>query len=749
MFFLDTTYHCIAYDQFHFDVISHTQDDELISDIIPNLFDASKSSLSYDVSKVDYFKNYLRERMNTEVLTIPNLDGNIAHTKPILTAQIHSVMRTMKDWCNKNQREGHLKGFVIYAYSHLQYLRFSESLLQSHLHETTCEDFHETVIVYNPHKQLIFLIRIALGKNLDDEIKLSTNDMMKFVLTFFDVLDKSGVKLINLLVTDEEHVNFQSKCTSCKHQIISIKSFGSCKSFDTWLESKETKFSISVIHKNLNRDFSFDLSAKLIGFLNHSLEAPPSKLNYFNEQMTGVIKMTSEQTKIVYLPCKHLIIRGSYGSGKTVVARKRAEIISRSMTKDDSLYYIICDSRSVLKEELQLYPEINVFHNINQASESAIVDQILASDSKKGKLNLIFDEFFADTLDETEAEKLNHVFKTSKRLKDSNVIFVAEPLIIESAVTNNRTKGNVLDMLESMYQPEELTDNMRNTVEINRLLEATINALKNHATNYWDPPKKLKNTKSSHDLVSEIPNLYEINCPENNVEFQIYLVFILRKIMNETRMENKFHISSVDDLADMQDFKKHVIIHFDFKNDIPTHFDIAFKLMGITERVTNKYDEFKKDNKKQIFICSYGTFRGLEHPRVIVALDMSSYFSKQQLPECLSRSTRFLHIIVLKTLNLAENWKQKDILQKVVETWKMSFDGQQPLVNQWEIATIHFEKDYTKTFQPAHSDTSKKIRISIKADIYAELKKRIDKVLANATKKLEEKSHNPREIGSR
>ena len=70
---------------------------------------------------------------------------------------------------------------------------------------------------------------MAIGKDLEDEIKLSTNDMVKFVLTFFDVLGKSGLKLINLLVTGEEFIDYQSKCESCKHQMISIKLFTSSK----------------------------------------------------------------------------------------------------------------------------------------------------------------------------------------------------------------------------------------------------------------------------------------------------------------------------------------------------------------------------------------------------------------------------------------------------------------------------------------------------------------------------------------
>ena len=266
MFYLDPAYHCIAYDQFDFDVISHIQNEELISDIIPNLYKTYTNSFSNNfTSSVEHFKKQFWERMNIEVFTIPNLDRNFSRAKPVLTTHIYTIMNTMTSWCNKNQKEGNLKGFVTYAYSHSKSLRLSESVLQNNLYKTICEDFHETVIVYNPTKQVVFLIRIAIGKDLQDEIKLSTNDMMKFLFTFFDILDKSGVKLINLLVTDEGRASYRLKCNSCKQQIISIKCFGSSKSFDAWWEKKEQQFTISVIHKDLNSNFSSHFLAKLGG----------------------------------------------------------------------------------------------------------------------------------------------------------------------------------------------------------------------------------------------------------------------------------------------------------------------------------------------------------------------------------------------------------------------------------------------------------------------------------------------------
>lgn len=47
---------------------------------------------------------------------------------------------------------------------------------------------------------------------------------------------------------------------------------------------------------------------------------------------------------------------------------------------------------------------------------------------------------------------------------------------------------------------------------------------------------------------------------------------------------------------DYENLEKHAILHFDVEKDIPSIFYMAFKMMGILEKVTNKYVEFKKRN---------------------------------------------------------------------------------------------------------------------------------------------------------
>ena len=457
-FFVDPADHRIAYEEFRFDVISHTYNDDLFSDVIPNLFEVHKDKFcsGFTERAKKHFENHLDEFMSEGVFSIPYLDENTSITKPFLNGPVNSIMNCMKNWCCKNESDVNQKGFVIYSYnldSHLTLLKFPENVLQRHLYKTS-EDSHETVIVYNAVIQVILLIRIAAGENLENDMKLSTNDMIKFMLIFHDVLNQSGIKLINLLVTDEG-VNYQSKCDSCKHQIISVGNFSSLVAYERWWKKEKSNFRISVIHKDLNEKFSFEFSAKALGLLTYF----SYKNKYFRTLPNQIKYLTPDQTKIVYLPRKHLIINGCSESGKSVVALKKAEIILSRLKPDEIVRYITCNSSHMPRGEIPLNADI-VIDNRSKKSEITIIQQLLKEYPEKRKFNIIFDNFVSENLNEAVAKKLNRIFKTNEKLKDSDIILIPQRLQKEEAKEDNRRKGNY-EMLETFSQSEELTRNMR------------------------------------------------------------------------------------------------------------------------------------------------------------------------------------------------------------------------------------------------------------------------------------------------
>ena len=189
---------------------------------------------------------------------------------------------------------------------------------------------------------------------------------------------------------------------------------------------------------------------------------------------------------------------------------------------------------------------------------------------------------------------------------------------------------------------------------------------------------------SGHHIVSEKPNLYKIYYSKESAEFMMCLIAILEQVIG-TDYENMHN--------------KHVILHFDVKKDILWIFKMAFTIMGILDKVTNRYEEFQKIDSKKIFIADFRAFRGLEYPRVVVVvIDLNLFDLEQYLPECLNRCTTYLHALVLNENGKMLNYPH---LNDIITSWSIP-QFHEILVNSWAVnisasnVNIDCEKFYVK-----------------------------------------------------
>ena len=548
--------------------------------------------------------------MSERVFTLPDVDFANFNRKPVLQAPFDIILKTMENWCDKDQ-DGDIKGLVIFGYSlddHLKFLKYHEEILTNYLCNRAYPDSQETVTVYNPQKRVIFIFRRARDdKDLEHEMKSSTDDILKFVFLYNNILNNSGIKLINLLVVDADVHCGRWKCKFCKHQVISMNALKSSDLFQKWLEEKECSFETDYDPGNKSNTFSFDFSAKLLGFLasfqfskeNHFHWTLPSLTNNPARQMTETtILLTLEQLRIVNSPNKHLMIQGCYGSGKSIAALKKAEMTSKILKEKEILYFISYDSSSMLTADIESTSNMKLYRNEGALKLSKIINNI-KTDHPECKINLIVDEYDGEQLDEPEATKLNHIFTTDENFRNSIICLVFEALERERLVNGIKQIANLLPLLKSM-ELKELTYNKRNTLQI-------------------------------------------------------------------------FNI-----------------------------FYMVFKMMGVLEKVTNRYEEFKNVNSKKIFIASFRAFRGLEYPRVVVVLDRNVSGLEQYLPECLNRCTTYLHVILLKkdTCMLEQTLQEGTALQNIIAAWKMQYKNKK-LINYWRVHIFgsHTDKARTKFYE--------------------------------------------------
>ena len=102
--------------------------------------------------------------------------------------------------------------------------------------------------------------------------------------------------------------------------------------------------------------------------------------------------------EILYSQHKHIIIKGGFGCGETVIAAAMLKMISKSLRNDGKLYYICYDSRSELlgqiTKDVQKKAGVNMtpFDNEERRNLSEIRRDILEQDESPKKINFVVDE---------------------------------------------------------------------------------------------------------------------------------------------------------------------------------------------------------------------------------------------------------------------------------------------------------------------------------------------------------------------
>ena len=246
------------------------------------------------------------------------------------------------------------------------------------------------------------------------------------------------------------------------------------------------------------------VSEKLIGCLAAApyFENLPTFTDDANEQMEHVLMLLTRQQKdIIYSDKKHLIIRGPYGSGKSIVVRKKLEILLKELEKNEKnevACFICHDSKTALPTDIGKIPNVKTYLREGSKKLSELIKDILQETSTEN-VNLFVDEYNGEDLDKDEAETLNCMFE--EKLKDGTVVLVPQSMEKERNVRSKEKPTNVgknkFDLLN--MTTEELDLVMRNPVQINHLISVTQNFLKEEKTKYQYPLTK----PASKDLANQ------------------------------------------------------------------------------------------------------------------------------------------------------------------------------------------------------------------------------------------------------
>ena len=482
----------------------------------------------------DYFKRYFKIQAKEKPVVLPQVVPN----------GINNFVNTMEQWCTETNDMFDLKGLVIHSFDVSVYLDkwFHDKFQKERLFkDLDIKEFPSTsiIIVYNPKENVILLIRKSEKKDLRNQIELCSSDIKLFMLLFGDELKRIGVKVISLLARNLEEGETWN-CEGCEHSIIPVEILESYDFFKAWWHIEVQHYKVKNTGE-LDKDKTFAFSAKVIGFLAAAqfIDSLPSFTEDPSEQMEHIlIMLTPEQREILYSRDKHLIIKGPYGCGKTIIARKKLQMLSEEFAKskkNETVHFICYDPRSFLVNEIRVSANVKVHCNKEGNKLSEIIKDI-SKELKNENVGLIIDEYDSENLDKEEAETLNTIFEGNFR--DAFVFLISQSMEKDREVNKaekiEKEEKNMFHLLKTMKQVE-LNLVMRNPTEVSNLIWVTQNLLEGQQTIYQhlrvkDPPnnsaimnaRNIEEKKSGHKLKQQLrSNSVQFTKSDNKFEDKV------------------------------------------------------------------------------------------------------------------------------------------------------------------------------------------------------------------------------------
>ena len=424
------------------------------------------------------------------------------------------IMDTLSSMCSNSKS----RGFVFKNYDivkHLEFLGYAKALLKENLGVPPTSK-NISYVAYIEQKNVIFICeKVSKGSNICQRFKNITV-MVKYFLTLYDTaIQESGVTIIGLLIRENEIEEELVECSFCHLFSPLYKFFESPATFKEWwnvIETYEGWWNLAN-PKQQNKLFG-DIAAEILCFMALQEKGLPTLTDDKSQQFKQTYFLyTPRQLDIHLSDAKHLVIQGSYGSGKSLLGLKKLELLWKSLGRNEKIIYINFDLNSnlhfLMEKNVKEYvgissrkikrtsaiqdiiesPEqlVYIFHNSAGRNLSAILQETVRLNMStlaiaKTKSHLIVEEYDGETLSLDEAAKITKLVKSGDFIK-SNIILLAQPLMKYRSWSIGQKKYEretcMFHKLKKAFEIVKLEEVLRSSNEICEITKCTQNSVQN------------------------------------------------------------------------------------------------------------------------------------------------------------------------------------------------------------------------------------------------------------------------------
>ena len=494
-----------------------------------------KISVGVDASKIlsysewqkegrDYVRKYYTSRGKFfEVILLPDL----MKQDEILWSEVINI-EVIKSWCGMSNNKLALIFPSYNILNHFNVYGITNSVLQEALGIKYFSTNLRRLIVFDASRNVLLIIRVASDDSLKDEINHCLADVKLLSLMLRDELEGSEVVVTGLIVYLGCNIHLVETCQHCRYFIVPKEIFDSKENIDELWKNNADDIQKHVDKKMLfknKRKLFMDVCCKLLPYLAQYqyqvIDNPILPINRADPAKNieeTMLLLDRYQMEIAYSKEKRVILKGDYGTGKSIVCLKKIEVLSRTLKEKEAIYYINFHGKSeldyVVKKKIEvLHPNISIIKG-NSNLSNIIKFEILEKEEMRGTIDvhLIVDEYNAESLTRVESSTLKMLFTERKQLKNSTILIAVQPIQIDRAdlhyINGEENEysetGNMFGELEKIMAVKHLHHVMRTTVEIDSFIKITQEYLNKKSNRYT---RHLEN----NDLLVKLSSIKKTN----------------------------------------------------------------------------------------------------------------------------------------------------------------------------------------------------------------------------------------------
>ena len=506
---------------------------------------------------------FYRDGANSGIILFPDID--VALLSQIRKVEKwKTVMSILNDWCQSSSSEDEATGLIIRKYDvkdHFDFRKITEDEIKDTLglkSSANIFNFQKSdarFLVFNPSLKNILIIRLVEirkgdSKLLKKEIDYCIDEVNLVSFLLRDDLEDTGVVVTGFVAYSGENAHCHISYKDFDSIIFPFEIFNSVETFKNVCERKIEDFA-RIVARNVKEEKENVFQAvasKMLGYLSHlqfkmlevkKLEEPVlpvTEKDAADNIKQAELLLNCYQMEIAYSDDKRIWLEGNYGTGKTVVALKKLELLLKDLKDKDKevIYYVSFARKSLLdlkiKQRFEEHKNVRAIRG-EYSLTGTIKHQILRKEKEIGTKNihLIMDEYNSQDLSTEEVENLIPLLNNEEKLKNSTVLIAVQPIKItridkfcENGIKRqfSETKHELHKLITATgIKVKTLKNVMRTTVQINKLAEITRDYLDNKS-NRCVRPQQYYDDQSRYEEATDLDLDQKYSKEANLASFQ-------------------------------------------------------------------------------------------------------------------------------------------------------------------------------------------------------------------------------------